>query len=93
MAKAGHSGIFEAAPNSQSIQFGGQFINGSALARQMGLSVSAISKKLAGKRPITMVEANRMATLLDMTIEEFNDALLERIPLAGVPPYTLSECA
>ncbi len=79
MAKAGYSGTFELAPNVQTIKFGGKYINLSAIARSQGFDLSYMSRLMSGKRRLTLANSRKIAALLGMTLDDFDDAYQERM--------------
>ena len=64
--------------SSQSISFGGKFINQSVLSRLTGISQSYISRMLSGERSPDLQRAVSLASAMDMSIEEFLDAIEKR---------------
>ncbi len=75
MAKAGGSGVFEKAPNAQTVRFAGKFINLSAIARAQGLDVSYLSRIFAGTRVPTLPYCIKIAAMLGLTLDEYVEAM------------------
>jgi transcriptional regulator with XRE-family HTH domain len=78
MAKAGKTGIFEKAPNAQTVKFAGKFINLSAIARAQGLDVSYLSRIFRGERAPSLKHCTKIAAVLGMTLDDFVQGLEER---------------
>ena len=61
-----------------SVRFNGNLINISALARSLRVSQSYLSKVLAGKIAPNLTNARKIASALDMSLDEFLDAVESR---------------
>lgn len=79
MAKAGKTGVFEKAPNTQTIKFAGKYINLSAIARSQSLDVSYLSRIFRGERMPALKYCIKIAAMLGMTLDDFVQALEERV--------------
>ena len=79
MAKAGKTGIFEKAPNAQTVKFAGKFINLSAIARSQNLDVSYLSRIFRGERTPSLKHCIKMAAVLGMDLDSFVQALNIRV--------------
>lgn len=76
--KAGKSGVIEKNPNTQTIKFGDQWINQSAIARAQGLDQSYVSRIFNGQRTPSLQSAQKIAAMLGMTLDQFVEALATR---------------
>ena len=85
MARAGFTGCFEANPNSQSIFFGGRYLNLSALAKETGMDPSYLSRVFSGKRGASLMRAGKIAYALDMSLDEFHAHLCDRLKYLSIP--------
>jgi transcriptional regulator with XRE-family HTH domain len=79
MAKAGKTGVFEKAPNSQSIRFAGTFINLSAISRTQGIDLSYLSRIFSGNRRPSLNMCQQISTCLGMGLEQFVGHLEVRV--------------
>ncbi len=76
--KAGRTGIFESHPNSQTVRFAGKYICLSALARATGVTTSYLSLLFSGKRNPSLTTLRSLATALEMSLDDFSNALDSR---------------
>lgn len=78
MAKAGHSGIFESEPNTQTVQFAGKYINLSAIARAQNIHFSYLSRIFAGKRMPSLTVAMKLSAVLSIPLQDFVEMLHDK---------------
>jgi len=78
-----------------SVEFGGKFINLTAVARETGLSHGYVSRALAGKRGLGLKNAEKLSVALGMSIEALSAAIATRKTLLdsqkrppSLPPLT-----
>ncbi len=67
------------AKEGEGIIFAGRVINLRAIARAQGISVSNLSRVFRGQKGMTTEYAMKIASYLGMGLEEFLDAIAERI--------------
>lgn len=62
-------------PNSQTVMFAGRFINLSEISRQNHIDVSYLSRIFRGQRTPSLPYIKKISRALDMSIEDFVNAL------------------
>jgi transcriptional regulator with XRE-family HTH domain len=90
MARAGQTGVFEDSPNRQTPQFAERAINLSALAREIGVTPSHLSRVFSGRCKPSLTVTRSLSRCLGLSVDGFLTALdahIYKVALvSGVPP-------
>src|SRR5476649_2776366 len=79
MPRAGYTGIIEEHPNTQTMRFGGKWLNLSAIAAATGTKQPELSRIFNGQRKPCIETAMKVAAVLQMTLDDFYSAMADKI--------------